>query len=79
MSLFGIILCFYLSYIGYLLVPAVGPRFTLDHLQTVSLQAGPFIKAIQEGPGQAGTQQDRCVSQRTYGCSTHVALIIHGS
>ncbi len=49
MSLFGIILCFYLSYIGYLLVPAVGPRFTLDHLQTVSLQAGPFIKAIQEG------------------------------
>ena len=28
-ALFGIVLCFYLSYIGYLLVPAVGPRFTL--------------------------------------------------
>ncbi len=48
-ALFGIVLCFYLSYIGYLLMPAVGPRFTLDHLQTVSLQAGPFIKSIQEG------------------------------
>ncbi|MGE5172483.1 MAG: phosphatase PAP2 family protein [Betaproteobacteria bacterium] len=47
-ALFGIVLCFYLSYIGYLLVPAVGPRFTLNHLQTADLQATPFIKAIQE-------------------------------
>jgi membrane-associated phospholipid phosphatase len=47
-ALFGIVLCFYLSYIGYLLVPAVGPRFTLQHLQTAGLQAGPFITALQE-------------------------------
>ncbi len=47
-ALFGIVLCFYLSYIGYLLVPAVGPRFTLKELQTTSLQASPFIAAIQE-------------------------------
>jgi membrane-associated phospholipid phosphatase len=46
-ALFGIVLCFYLSYIGYLLVPAVGPRFTLDHLQTTDLKAGPFIQEIQ--------------------------------
>jgi membrane-associated phospholipid phosphatase len=46
-ALFGIVLCFYLSYIGYLLVPAVGPRFTLEHLQTTDLQAGPFIQKIQ--------------------------------
>ncbi len=46
-ALFGIVLCFYLSYIGYLLVPAVGPRFTLEHLQTKDLQAGPFIQKIQ--------------------------------
>lgn len=46
-ALFGIVLCFYLSYIGYLLVPAVGPRFTLDHIQTTDLQAGPFIQEIQ--------------------------------
>jgi membrane-associated phospholipid phosphatase len=47
-AVFGIILCFYLSYIGYLLVPAVGPRFTLAHLQTRDLAAGPLVTAIQE-------------------------------
>ncbi len=47
-ALFGIVLCFYLSYIGYLLVPAIGPRFTLDHLQTANLQDTPIIKNIQD-------------------------------
>jgi membrane-associated phospholipid phosphatase len=47
-SIFGIILCFYLSYIGYLLVPAVGPRFTLADVQTAGLQASPLVVAIQE-------------------------------
>ncbi len=47
-ALFGIVLCFYLSYIGYLFVPAVGPRFTLEHLQTADLRTTPLIKAIQD-------------------------------
>jgi membrane-associated phospholipid phosphatase len=47
-AIFGIILCFYLSYVGYLLVPAVGPRFTLAHLQTRDLAAGPLVTSIQE-------------------------------
>ncbi|HLO25866.1 MAG TPA: phosphatase PAP2 family protein [Geobacteraceae bacterium] len=46
--LFGILLCFYLSYAGYLLVPAIGPRFTLSHLQTADLQVYPFIETIQD-------------------------------
>lgn len=46
--LFGILLCFYLSYAGYLLFPAIGPRFTLSHLQTGDLQLTPLIAAIQE-------------------------------
>ena len=46
--LFGILLCFYLSYVGYLLVPAIGPRFTLNHLQTGDLQVSPFIESIQD-------------------------------
>ncbi len=46
--LFGILLCFYLSYLGYLLFPAIGPRFTLSHLQTGDLQLSQFIKTIQE-------------------------------
>ncbi len=35
--LFALILGFYLSYLGYFLVPAIGPRFTLDHLQSFPL------------------------------------------
>lgn len=45
--LFGILLCFYLSYVGYLLFPAIGPRFTLSHLQTQGLQLSPFMETIQ--------------------------------
>ena len=47
-AVFTIALCFYLSYIGYLLVPAVGPRFTLNQVQTMDLQAGPFTLWIQQ-------------------------------
>lgn len=47
-AVFTIILCFYLSYIGYMLFPAVGPRFTMDHLQTMDLQAGPMTRWIQQ-------------------------------
>ena len=47
-SLFLIMLCFYLSYVGYMLMPAIGPRFTMDHLQYRNLQ-GLFITApLQE-------------------------------
>jgi membrane-associated phospholipid phosphatase len=47
-AVFTIILCFYLSYIGYILFPAVGPRFTLNHLQTTDLQAGPMTLWIRQ-------------------------------
>ncbi len=36
-ALFLIILCFFLSYIGYILVPAIGPRYTMNHLQNIEL------------------------------------------
>jgi len=47
-AVFGLLLCFYLSYIGYLIAPAIGPRFTLAHLQTRDLAASPLIVAIQD-------------------------------
>jgi membrane-associated phospholipid phosphatase len=47
-AIFGVILCFYLSYLGYLLFPAIGPRFTLAHVQTRDLAAGPVVVAIQD-------------------------------
>jgi membrane-associated phospholipid phosphatase len=47
-SLFMIYLCFYLSYVGYILFPALGPRFTLDHLQTVQLKGLFVAESIQQ-------------------------------
>ncbi len=47
-SLFMIMLCFYLSYAGYLLFPAIGPRFTMNHLQTTGLQGFVLTAPIQE-------------------------------
>jgi membrane-associated phospholipid phosphatase len=41
-TLFLILFCFYLSYIGYILMPAIGPRFTINHLQNAELK-GLFI------------------------------------
>ncbi len=37
-ALFFVMLCFYLSYLGYLLFPALGPRYTMAHLQTRDLE-----------------------------------------
>ncbi|MCE5195096.1 MAG: phosphatase PAP2 family protein [Nitrospiraceae bacterium] len=47
-SLFLVLFCFYLSYIGYILMPALGPRFTIDHLQTQELQGFLITEPIQK-------------------------------
>lgn len=47
-SLFLILFCFYLSYIGYIIWPALGPRFTLDHLQMQKLQGFLIAEPIQQ-------------------------------
>jgi membrane-associated phospholipid phosphatase len=39
---FGVIFTFYVTYVGYMLFPAVGPRFSLYHLQTTAL-VGLFV------------------------------------
>ncbi len=41
-TLFLILFCFYLSYLSYILMPALGPMFTISHLQNTDLQ-GLFI------------------------------------
>ncbi len=46
--IFAFVLGFYLSYIGYFIVPAIGPRFTIDHLQTGPLTGAWFTTAIRE-------------------------------
>lgn len=47
-TVFLFLLCFYLSYVGYMLFPALGPRYTMNHLQSFDLN-GAFIA----GPVQA--------------------------
>ncbi|MCC6346609.1 MAG: phosphatase PAP2 family protein [Nitrospirales bacterium] len=42
-ALFLILLCFYLSYVGYLLVPALGPRYAMEHLHAG--EVGGFLVA----------------------------------
>ena len=46
-SLFMILFCFYLSYLGYILFPALGPRFYLDHLQNTELQGFLLAEPIR--------------------------------
>lgn len=54
-SLFMILFCFYLSYLGYILMPALGPRFTINNLQTKELQgffvAGPIQQFLNRLEG----------------------------
>lgn len=47
-ALFLILLCFYLSYIGYILFPALGPRFYIGHLHNVELKGLLLMEPIHE-------------------------------
>jgi membrane-associated phospholipid phosphatase len=46
-TIFMILLCFYLSYLGYILFPALGPRFFLSNIQTTELQGFFAAEPIQ--------------------------------
>jgi membrane-associated phospholipid phosphatase len=45
LSVFVLAFGYYISFIGYILFPAIGPRFTLTHLQTVPLE-GSFLTDV---------------------------------
>ncbi len=46
-ALFMIILCFYLSYAGYILFPALGPRYSMNHLYSGELKGLFLFEHIQ--------------------------------
>jgi membrane-associated phospholipid phosphatase len=46
-SIFLILFCFYLSFLGYILMPALGPRFVIDSLQTHELRGLFVAESIQ--------------------------------
>jgi membrane-associated phospholipid phosphatase len=47
-ALFMIMLCFYLSYLGYMVTPAIGPRFTINHMQTMELKGLVLAEPVQQ-------------------------------
>ncbi|HXX58183.1 MAG TPA: phosphatase PAP2 family protein [Thermodesulfovibrionales bacterium] len=65
-TLFLILLCFYLSYIGYMLFPALGPRYTMDHLQGSELRGAFAAEPIQRVlNGLEGIKRDAFPSGHT--------------
>jgi membrane-associated phospholipid phosphatase len=46
--IFAILFSFYVTYVGYMLFPAVGPRFSLYHLQTTALVGCVLTLPIRE-------------------------------
>lgn len=64
--IFMILLCFYLSYIGYLVFPALGPRYAMAHLQSADLAGGAVSHAIQTTLNQLeGVKRDAFPSGHT--------------
>lgn len=47
-TVWAVLAGFYSSYLGYMLIPALGPRFTLDSLQTFPLQGVFFYETIRQ-------------------------------
>jgi len=71
-SLFLILSCFYLSYLGYILMPALGPRFAIDHLHSTALKGLFVAEPIQKFLNYLeGTKRDAFPSGHTA-----VALIV---
>ena len=48
-SVFVLTFGYYLSFVGYILFPAIGPRFTLVHLQTVPLEGSLLTDLVRDG------------------------------
>ena len=57
---------FYLTFIGYYLTPAIGPRFTLDHFQAFPLEGVFWFDCIRNTLDRAeGLMRDCCPSGHT--------------
>ena len=45
-TLFALSLGYYISYLGYIFLPAIGPRYTLNYLTHIPLQGGAVFKTV---------------------------------
>jgi membrane-associated phospholipid phosphatase len=46
LAVFVLLLCWYLSFVGYMFFPAIGPRYTLAHFQSVPLHGGFIADSV---------------------------------
>lgn len=73
-TVFLILFCFYLSYVGYILFPALGPRYTMNHLQSSELKGLFIAEPIQRVLNEIeGIKRDAFPSGHT-----GVALVVSG-
>jgi membrane-associated phospholipid phosphatase len=73
-TVFMILLCFYLSYVGYMLFPALGPRYTMHHLQSWDLKGLFLAEHVQSLLNRIeGIKRDAFPSGHTA-----VALVVSG-
>lgn len=67
----SIILGFYVSFLGYYLTPAIGPRFTLEHLQTFPLKGVLVFDFLRDTLARIeGVTRDCCPSGHA-----HISLL----
>lgn len=65
-AVFGVVFAFFVSYAGYLLVPALGPRFYINDAFTADLMRGPAASAIDSALNLAeGVNRDAFPSGHT--------------
>ncbi len=48
-SMFVLVFGYYISFIGYILFPAIGPRYTLAHLYSVPLEGSFLTDVVRDG------------------------------
>ncbi len=48
LAVFVLLLVWYLSFVGNIVLPAIGPRYTLAHLQTVPLSGSPIADFVSQ-------------------------------
>lgn len=77
-SLFFIMLCFYISYLGYIMFPALGPRYAMHHLHQGEIEglilAGPINNLLN---ALEGTKRDAFPSGHT-GIALIVLFLAYG-
>ncbi|RPI74609.1 MAG: phosphatase PAP2 family protein, partial [Desulfobacteraceae bacterium] len=73
-SIFIFVLGYYLSYIGYLLFPAIGPRFTMTELYTVPLDGGAITDFLRDTINSLEHNKRDCMPSG----HTEIALITLG-